>query len=703
MRSSVLSNLKGVRTGFLRTDAGRRVGLAIALALLMTLGVALATQMSSEAQGPDIATPVPRAKCQPGDKPDTQLQGQIPIADRASGRAAEGYFCNLRVIGTHEGRAFASFDSYENCLYMSDQTWAQSAVHSGKLGTGAGPGLRVLDMTKSEHPVQTDVLTSPIAKAPDESLAVNARRGLLVMNSTGDTEIDVYDLKVDCKRPRLVGTFDMAPATGHAGWFSPDGMTYWMTSSIIPKAENIFPIDLTDPAKPKLQARWETKSGTFGHNGWTSDDSKTAYACQAAATNGADNKILAFRAPETGKPGGSTGQHLISSFHLEGMTCQDAKAVSYNGKPYLIANSEYALTRGPLWKGPSKCGVSGGVANFGTPQIYDISDIKQPKTVRHLMLEVDDPKNCQQTAIDGDMTTDSQTPGEVYDTHFCRPDRLRNPTILACARFYSGLQVYDIRDPRRPKELAYYRPGALGQSALQNPSWGANPASLEDCFAPPIVRAEKGEIWFGCYFSGLRVVKFPKSVYPFEQSLTCEDDYYFDQYNPGVCSASAKGCVRSMRGIRGTRVGPAVLNRARKRQRSLIGARLKSRRGGIDRYCIAGGASLRIGYPTRRLNRGFGRSVRNRIRSRAQLALTTSKRVSVKRLRVGSEVRTMQRRLRGERRYRVGRNVWYVARGKRARVVFRTNGGRVREIGLINKRLASTSRSTRRLLRAWQL
>jgi hypothetical protein len=146
-----------------------------------------------------------------------------------------------------------------------------------------------------------------------------------------------------------------------------------------------------------------------------------------------------------------------------------------------------------------------------------------------------------------------------------------------------------------------------------------------------------------------------------------------------------------------------VLGRTRKRQRRTIGARLRSGRGGIDRFCVAGGGALRIGYPTKRLNRGVGRRVRRRIKSKAQLALTSSKRVSIKRIKVGSRVRTLRRRLRGERRYRVGRNIWYVARGKRARLVFSTRRGKVRQLGLASKRLTRSKRSTRRVLRAWKL
>jgi hypothetical protein len=59
--------------------------------------------------------------------------------------------------------------------------------------------------------------------------------------------------------------------------------------------------------------------------------------------------------------------------------------------------------------------------------------------------------------------------------------------------------------------------------------------------------------------------------------------------------------------------------------------------------------------------------------------------------------------LRGERRYRVGKNNWYVVKGKRARLLFQARRGRVRQVGIASKRLSRSKRSTRRLLRAWQL
>ena len=71
----------------------------------------------------------------------------------------------------------------------------------------------------------------------------------------------------------------------------------------------------------------------------------------------------------------------------------------------------------------------------------------------------------------------------------------------------------------------------------------------------------------------------------------------------GGSTTGAAGCASGPAGARGTRLGPARLGRVRRIQRRNLGRRLRSPSAGIDRYCLAGGGVLRVGYPTARLNR----------------------------------------------------------------------------------------------------
>lgn len=163
------------------------------------------------------------------------------------------------------------------------------------------------------------------------------------------------------------------------------------------------------------------------------------------------------------------------------------------------------------------------------------------------------------------------------------------------------------------------------------------------------------------------------------------------------------GCLQLRAGLRGKRLGPARLGRSRRRQRRRLATVPRRSRGGIDRYCLAGGGSLRIGYPTARLRRTLRRSERRRLGQRALLVLSSSTRFTASGVEPGSGADELRIRLRGERRLRVGRNVWYLARGSGATRVFRTRAGRVVEIGLADKRLTRNRRFAKRLLGAWRL
>nr|MBA3306832.1 hypothetical protein [Thermoleophilaceae bacterium] len=129
-----------------------------------------------------------------------------------------------------------------------------------------------------------------------------------------------------------------------------------------------------------------------------------------------------------------------------------------------------------------------------------------------------------------------------------------------------------------------------------------------------------------------------------------------------------RDCLPTKGGVRPRALGKVRLGRTRSRQRRALGAkRLKSHKG-IDRYCVRGGGEMRIGYPTKRLSSKISKRSRKRVRRKAVLAISSSKRFRVNRLRAGTSVRALRERLKGEQRYRVGRSVWFTLRGKKSRL-----------------------------------
>ena len=159
------------------------------------------------------------------------------------------------------------------------------------------------------------------------------------------------------------------------------------------------------------------------------------------------------------------------------------------------------------------------MGDYGYPRIFDLEDERKPKLISEALLEVSLPENCQEVTGQGAIN------GLGYSVHHCSPDRLYDPTILACSWFAGGMRVLDIRDPYDPVEIGYFNPGVTAVI-------GTAPQ--------PVVRAERGEIWF-VHESGFYVVRFAGGIWPFEGSAPCPeyDDYFYAQYNPGSDCATA--------------------------------------------------------------------------------------------------------------------------------------------------------------------
>jgi hypothetical protein len=218
------------------------------------LALALASPAGAQEDADDVhfgpRKAVPQLPCGKNDRPETGLQGRVPPDDVASGRAAQGYTCNLELVGHFGSSSGGTLDSFEDCAYYG-------------LGAYAG-GTQVLDISDPALPVPSAPLLSPAMQDPWESLRVNVKRKLLVADSNSTTYLDIYDLSAGCNAPRLLSSTDMAPAKGHEGWFSPDGMTYYMSSTGVDGTPTVFPVDISDPAHPKLIATWAFQAQTHG-------------------------------------------------------------------------------------------------------------------------------------------------------------------------------------------------------------------------------------------------------------------------------------------------------------------------------------------------------------------------------------------------------------------------------------------------------
>ena len=156
------------------------VRLLLACALI-SAPLLLIPQGSSGHTEPSLA-PVPRARCGPGSKPETDIQGRAPRRDYDSGRVKQGYTCNARLVD-HQGHSggFKTFRYVDpaghQCLfYDSTLLLIKDLIYDA---VGDGQGVKVIDISDPRNLRKTANLTSLPMLTPHESLVFNAKRGLL--------------------------------------------------------------------------------------------------------------------------------------------------------------------------------------------------------------------------------------------------------------------------------------------------------------------------------------------------------------------------------------------------------------------------------------------------------------------------------------------------------------------------------------------
>lgn len=438
------------------------------------------------------------------------MQGQVPLADRESGRSQQGYWCNLELLGQYQGEGTTWVNpSYKHCAYNATAFPGSSAAKS--------PGVQVIDASDPRNPKLSTNLTSPAMRTGTwETLKISEARGLLggvsVGPVVGSLAFDVYDIKTDCARPKLLNSFNgtdfTLPATtvNHEGQWSPDGKTYWSSAL---GSGGLTAIDVSDPARPRIAGIGT--SGFTNHGFELSPDGNRLYLSLAF---GAGLAILDVSEVQARKPAPVIRQLSTIFWGGPASVSQHTIPVTWKGHPYLVVVDEFA--------GESV-------------KIVDIADETNPKIVRRLQLEVNKAENAPALAAE------TATNGIFgYDAHYCTVDRKTDPTALACGYFQSGVRVFDVRDPFSPREIAYFNPPAqVGKSAQLAGSehatsgfmyagnasharnaggavtagWG-RPADLtaDYCSSPPRF-VGRNQLWVSCQDNGFLALRFTNKAY----------------------------------------------------------------------------------------------------------------------------------------------------------------------------------------------
>jgi LVIVD repeat len=438
-----------------------------------------------QARAAQAAPPAtPRADCGPGSRPAPGLQGRVQTPPD------DGYTCNTELVG-REGTAggfkverFVDRAGRQCAYYDTTLLFPTQAIQQLQDGP---TGVAVVDMSDPSKPRRTATLVTPAMQTPHESLLVNQRRGLLAAVMGNPTAypgfIDIYDLKADCRQPRLLSSLPVGLLGHESGW-SPDGNTFYATSLF---NDVVTAVDVSNPQAPRTL--WVSRYPSHGMT--VSEDGNRGYiAGLGAGLIIVDTSEIQARRPTPQVP-------EISRLTWPTMSIpQVAIPVTFDGKPHIVEVDEFAVSESGDFT------FEGNGPRVGAARIIDISDERNPKVISDMRLEVNNPEH--RAEVGGDPGAGSALQG--YAAHYCNVPRTDDPEIVACSFIASGLRVFDVRDPRRPKEAAYFvAPPAPGPD-------GGDPSNY--AMAKPSFDAARKTIWYSDGNSGLYAVRLTNGAWP---------------------------------------------------------------------------------------------------------------------------------------------------------------------------------------------
>lgn len=435
-----------------------------------------------------VLTVPPKAKCGPGSRPETGTQGRVSRAEHESGRAAEGYTCNMEMVGSYTvPDAVGTVGGFKVERY-TDAAGHDCAYYDSTLLFPTNlidlqGGVNVLDMSDPTKPTLTAQLVTPAMLSPHESVIVSHQRGVLAAvlgnPAFGPGVVDIYDISQDCRHPIWKSTTPTG-VLGHESGISPDGKTFYSASPGTPTLTAIDISNLSLPV-PLVTAPIMSHGLTIGPDG------NRAYV---ASGDGSGMTILDTSEIQSRKTNPQFKK--ISSVKWESISIpQNAIPITIKGRPYVVEIDEYTDT------------FEGGPGNIGAGRIIDISDEKNPRVISNLRLEVHQPEH--KSARDGD--PGAQLPVQGYGGHYCNVPTRVDPTIVACSMIISGLRVFDIRDPYHPKEVAYF-------NAPVNPRITPVFEASNWAMASPSFVPERKEIWYTDGYSGFYVLRVTNGAWP---------------------------------------------------------------------------------------------------------------------------------------------------------------------------------------------
>jgi hypothetical protein len=431
---------------------------------------------------------VPRARCTAASRPLSGVLGRVTTAAIDSAAARYGWTCNAtrvaRVATPGGWRVWRYQDPAGHvCAYYDTSFTAPANIIS--IAGGPSLGVVVLDMTDAAHPVRTATLQSLAMLSPHESLNLNARRGLLAAEvGNGLTlpgTMDIYDVRTDCRHPRKLA--QMPILSGHESGFSPDGRTFWVAGG----AGYIYAIDVANPRRPRTLWR----GAYYSHGLSVSADGNTLY--QTDPING---NIGLLDVSQIQRRAAHPTVRDISRITWSSVSVpQNSQPFTSAGHHYLLEFDEFAFRFNPATVDD----------RVGAARIINIDNPARPRITSNLRLEVN--MRDQHRAADNDPS--ALPPTQVFGNamHYCAVSRPKDPQLVACSSMNSGLRIFNISDPARPREVAYFIAPPKAARIL-----GLLPGDLAT--SQPAFDPARRTVWYTDASSGFYAVRLSAQAWP---------------------------------------------------------------------------------------------------------------------------------------------------------------------------------------------
>ena len=398
----------------------RRTSLALAAGLALTLTPAQAAPTTTVGS-PSV----------PGTTKGFELVGHTDLGNR-------GMNSPLAVAG--------------RCAYVGDRSYASKPR--------AGSGVAVVDVANPAKPTRVGTIPA----RPDTTqreLRADAGLGLLVVldyspyvdgaasgNGYSGNDLQVYDISKDCRKPRLVSTYDFGVRVPHEFFLwkdvkHPGRVLAYVTTTIY--GPDLTVVDLTDPTKPALKSVYtapqQSASGTqdtasqqtpssYMHSIAVSDDGTRAYV------GGWDYGTYVLDTSGLADPAGVPVMRPLSALPLD-YGANVHGTVPVPGRPLgVMVQEEYA--------------AAGRGCPFGWLRMADLTDPAAPTLRGQYKLPENDCDRAK--AANGTFTAHNQT---------------NFPSVTLLTWYSGGLRAVDTTNPDALKETGVFVPKATQDAPLE--------------------------------------------------------------------------------------------------------------------------------------------------------------------------------------------------------------------------------------------